>query len=118
MSACCDFALPFILFCRHTVAYDDGEIGMHRMWQHDEHIIIKSGIEEWPAEAVAVRERLKRAMQEPLTEAMSAEDILNNKRASELAARMPQPTNYEKERQANIQNIRDQFKIFMGVDDE
>ena len=100
----------------HTVAYDDGEIGMHRLWQHDEHITICSEIHEWAAEAVAVRERLKKAMQEPLTEAMSADEILNNKRASELAARMPQITEYEIERQNKVNEIRDRFKLFIGID--
>jgi len=100
----------------HTVAYDDGEIGMHRLWQHDEHIIINSEIHEWGAEAVAVRERLKKAMQEPLTETMSADEILNNKRASELAARMPQLTDYEIERQNKVNEIRDRFKLFIGID--
>lgn len=100
----------------HTVAYDDGEIGMHRLWQHDEHIIICSEIHEWGAEAVAVRERLKKAMQEPLAETMSADEILNNKRASELAARMPQLTNYEIERQNKVNEIRDRFKLFIGID--
>ena len=99
----------------HTVAYDDGEIGMHRLWQHDEHILIKSDIEEWNQEAMAVRERLKKAMQEPLTELMSSEDIENNKRASELASRMPELTEYEKERQENLVAIKNKFKLFLGL---
>lgn len=100
----------------HTVAYDDGEIGMHRLWQHDEHILICSEIQDWTTEAIAVRDRLKKAMQEPLTETMSAEEILNNKRASELAARMPQLTDYEIERQNKVNEIRDKFKLFVGID--
>ena len=63
-----------------------------------------------------MRERLKKAMQEPLTETMSADEILNNKRASELAARMPQLTDYEIERQNKVNEIRDRFKLFIGID--
>ena len=55
-------------------------------------------------------------MQEPLTETMSADEILNNKRASELAARMPQLTDYEIERQNKVNEIRDRFKLFIGID--
>jgi len=98
----------------HTVAYDDGEIGMHRLWQHDEHIVIQSDIEDWPGEAAAVRERLKKAMQEPLTGTMTADEILNTKRASELASRMPIMTTYEFQREENVRKIREKFKLFLG----
>lgn len=49
---------------------------MHRLWQHDEHILLKNEISEWPAEAAAVKERLKRAMQEPLSNMTSTEVCL------------------------------------------
>ena len=88
----------------HTVAYDDGEIGMHRLWQHDEHILIKSEIEDWYEEAAAVRKRLTNAMNEPLSD--SPQDIENNKRATELAKRMPELTEYEQSRQEKIQEIQ------------
>ena len=99
----------------HTVAYDDGEIGMHRLWQHDEHILIKSEVCDWNQEAKAVRERLKQAMQTPLPELASSKDIENNKMASELASRMPELTEYEIERAQNLNNIREKFKIFLGL---
>lgn len=31
---------------RHTVCYDDGEVGMHRLWQHDERIRLASPVEQ------------------------------------------------------------------------
>jgi site-specific DNA-cytosine methylase len=99
----------------HTVAYDDGEIGMHRLWQHDEHIVIKSDVCDWKQDAKAVRERLKQAIQKPLTELASSEDIENNKRASELASRMPELTKYELEREDNLQVIKSKFKLFLGL---
>jgi site-specific DNA-cytosine methylase len=100
----------------HTVAYDDGEIGMHRLWQHDEHILIQSEPDEWPEEATAVRERLQKAMQEPLSELMSEQDVQNNRRASELASRMPKLTEYEQKRQTNLESIKNKFKLFLGLD--
>ena len=44
--------------CRHTVCYDDGEVGMHRLWQHDERIRLASPVEQWPREAALARHRL------------------------------------------------------------
>ena len=99
----------------HTVAYDDGEIGMHRLWQHDEHIVIKSEVCEWHEEAKAVRDRLKQAIHKPLTELASSADIENSKRASELASRMPEPTDYEKEREENLAAIKNKFRLFLGL---
>lgn len=45
----------------HTVCYDDGEVGMHKLWQHDERINVESGVEEWPREAEAARQKLRTA---------------------------------------------------------
>lgn len=44
-----------LLPCRHTVCYDDGEVGMHRLWQHDERIRLASPVEQvrgWVGEGV------------------------------------------------------------------
>lgn len=98
----------------HTVAYDDGEIGMHRLWQHDEHIVIKSEVEDWPRESVAVRQRLQDAMQEPVTDIMTSKDLENKKRATELANRMPELTEYELNRQRNI-DYASQFRLSIGL---
>ena len=98
----------------HTVAYDDGEIGMHRLWQHDEHILIMSEVEDWPREAVAVRQRLQDAMQEPVTDIMTSKDLENKKRATELANRMPELTEYELNRQRNIDYVS-QFRLSIGL---
>ena len=40
---------------RHTVCYDDGEVGMHRLWQHDERIRLGSPVEQWPRDAALAR---------------------------------------------------------------
>lgn len=49
---------PMSPFSRHTVCYDDGEVGMHRLWQHDERIKVLSPVAHWPRDAAIVRERL------------------------------------------------------------
>ncbi|KAI7841433.1 hypothetical protein COHA_004828 [Chlorella ohadii] len=45
----------------HTVCYDDGEVGMHRLWQHDERIRLASPVEQWPRDAVLARHLLAQA---------------------------------------------------------
>ena len=46
------------------MCYDDGEVGMHRLWQHDERIRVLSPVAHWPRDAALVRERLGSARQE------------------------------------------------------
>lgn len=48
---------------RHTVCYDDGEVGMHRLWQHDERIRLASPVEQWPRDAALARQRLAAAQE-------------------------------------------------------
>ena len=57
----------------HTVAYEDGEVGLHRLWQHDERIQILNAPEEWPVTAVEARSRL-RAAHERLSASRHAKD--------------------------------------------
>ncbi|KAI3428766.1 hypothetical protein D9Q98_007587 [Chlorella vulgaris] len=47
----------------HTVCYDDGEVGMHRLWQHDERIRLESPVEHWPRDATLARHRLQLAQE-------------------------------------------------------
>ena len=37
------------------MCYDDGEVGMHRLWQHDERIRLASPVEQWPRDAALAR---------------------------------------------------------------
>jgi hypothetical protein len=41
------------------VAYDDGEVALHRLWQHDERVKVLNAPGEWAAEADATRARLR-----------------------------------------------------------
>lgn len=54
---------PTPLTPRHTVCYDDGEVGMHRLWQHDERIRLASPVEHWPRDATLARHRLQLAQE-------------------------------------------------------
>ena len=55
------FFLIYFYFFRHTVAYDDGELGLHRLWQHDERVRILNDPSEWPVAAQGARARLRAA---------------------------------------------------------
>lgn len=50
----------------HVVAYDDGEIGMHRLWQHDERIRLLNAPNEWSQHANEARMKMKEATEGPL----------------------------------------------------
>ena len=53
-------------------------------------------------------------MQEPVTDIMTSKDLENKKRATELANRMPELTEYELNRQRNIDYVS-QFRLSIGL---
>ncbi|PSC75340.1 methylase [Micractinium conductrix] len=65
----------------HTVCYDDGEVGMHRLWQHDERIRLSSPVEQWPRDAALARARL----------AAAQERLRNREQGRRAAAAAPPP---------------------------
>ncbi len=65
----------------HTIAYEDGELGLHRLWQHDERIQILSAPQEWPAAAQDARARLRAAH-----EKLAASKLLKDERKAAAAA--------------------------------
>lgn len=43
----------------HCLAYDDGELGLHKLWQHDERVRVLNEPKQWPQEADDARARLR-----------------------------------------------------------
>uniref|UniRef100_A0A1D2A1D0 DNA (cytosine-5-)-methyltransferase n=3 Tax=Auxenochlorella protothecoides TaxID=3075 RepID=A0A1D2A1D0_AUXPR len=88
----------------HTVCYDDGEVGMHKLWQHDERINVESGVEEWPREAEAARQKLR-----------TAHDLLRDKKrvgSPPSAAQLPALglSDYEQKRAELVRRNRLMFE--------
>ena len=47
------------LAARHTIAYDDGDVAMHRLWQHYERIRCLNTPRDWPSMAAEARARFR-----------------------------------------------------------
>lgn len=65
----------------HAVAYDDGELGLHRLWQHDERIRVLNEPVAWPAAAAGAMERLQAAHAR-----LAASKVLKDAHKAEMAS--------------------------------
>ena len=103
---------------RHIVAYDDGEVGAHKLWQHDERIRLLTEPRKWPAAARtdAARRRVAAEMNASKrlrgsAKAATAEAAQDNLEASEAL------TSYERDRAARVKRNRAMLEaLFRGVD--
>jgi hypothetical protein len=73
------------------VCYDDGEVGMHRLWQHDERIRLASPVEQWPRDAALARHRLQLAQEKLRQSVGGRRGTVRPSGASHLCLPQPRP---------------------------
>eukprot|EP00887_Chlorella_sp_A99_P001977 scaffold18.g1977.t1 len=95
----------------HTILYDDGEVGMHRLWQHDERIRLLTPVAQWPRDAAVVRQKM-RAAQDRLRNA--SKDRRAVAAAAAAAAVKPELTDYERQREQIIARNQAVFAATVG----
>ncbi|GAB4814995.1 hypothetical protein N2152v2_002041 [Parachlorella kessleri] len=98
----------------HTVCYDDGEVGMHRLWQHDERIRVLSSVAMWPRDAILIRDRLGTAREEMEGRKRQRREVHVTAAAAAAEAAAP-ATDYERQRQHIIERNRRAFDLMVGV---
>ena len=72
----------------HVVAYDDGEVGVHRLWQHDERIRLLNAPSEWGQHAHEARLKIKESAFEKSVQRMQPEVFSKVTEAIEAAHTM------------------------------
>lgn len=92
----------------HTICYLDGEVGMHKLWQHDERIILLSPVNEWKRDVSIARKALHAAQQRVLTAQQQQQ------RGQSTPPLPMELTEYEKGRAARIKQNRVTMEKMVG----
>jgi hypothetical protein len=109
---------------RHIVAYDDGEVGVHKLWQHDERIRLLTEPREWPAAARAYAERRRLALEVNADQreggrgaAAAAAAAAAEAEVESAEASAPALTRYELDRAARMKRNRAMLEaLFRGAE--